>query len=101
MSVLNQSHTAIILTSTCSQENETVPIYEWLLENPSDTEKVEMLAYWIKAKKNWLISLADKITNHSYLICLIGLRFKGIYKNKKDLICIEDYIDGATDVSNF
>ncbi len=98
---LNQLSTGIILTSTCSQNDNILYTREWLLANPSDDEKIEMLSYWIKTNRVWLKSLANQITNHSYLICLIGCQFKGSYKRKKDLACIEDYIVEAADVSNF
>lgn len=99
---LNKLNTHVILTSTCSQSSDTIPSREWVLVNPTDEEKFSMLSYWIQPKnKAWLKSLAHQITNHSYLICLIGYQFKGIYKRKKDLVRIENYIKEAEDVSNF
>lgn len=98
---INNLRTNIILTSTNSQNIDAVQIKEWKLNNPSDDEKIEMLSYWIKTKRAWLVDFANQITNHSYLICLIGHRFKGNYKRKRDLVSINDQIIDAKNVSGY
>src|SRR5699024_429588 len=98
---INNLRTNIILTSTNSQNIDAVQIKEWKLNNPSDDEKIEMLSYWIKTKRAWLVDFANQITNNSYLICLIGHRFKGNYKRKRDLVSINDQIIDAKNVSGY
>ncbi|MDE6019647.1 MAG: hypothetical protein K2H01_01440 [Ruminococcus sp.] len=98
---INKLRTNIILTSTQSQSINAIHITEWRLFNPSNDEKVEMLSHWIKTKRAWLVSFASQITNHSYLICLIGYQYKGNYRRKKDLVSIANQIIGAENVSNY
>lgn len=98
---LNKLRTNIILTSRHSQSISAIHVTEWRLSNPSNDEKVEMLSHWIKTKRAWLVSFASQITNHSYLICLIGYQYKGNYRRKKDLVSIANQIIGAEDVTNY
>ena len=99
---LHDSHVYIILTSTHLLSIDSLTIKTWNLRNPTDDEKLCMLSHWIKVKKlTWLESLATHIANHSYLICLVGQQFQGSYKLKKDILSIQQQIEGASDVSNY
>lgn len=98
---INKLRTNIILTSKHSQSINAIHITEWRLSNPSNDEKVEMLSNWIKTKRAWLVSFASQITNHSYLICLIGYQYKGNYRRKKDLVSIANQIIGTENVTNY
>lgn len=98
---INKLRTNIILTSTHSQSINAIRITEWLLSKPSNDEKVEMLSHWIKTKRAWLVSFANQITNHSYLICLIGYQYKGNYRKKKDLVSIANQVIGAENVNSY
>lgn len=98
---LNQLRTRVILTSKNSIDCNLTNIREWTLTNPTEKEKIAMLNYWIKTKQIWLESISQQITNHSFLICLIGRKFKGTYKYKKELKGLKEYIAGASDISDF
>jgi tetratricopeptide (TPR) repeat protein len=73
----------IILTSTKNYKSAFLDFYE--LHNPNDEEKTEMLSYWIDTRKVWLSLIAKQITNHTYLIVLLGRQYKGVYKTKDEL----------------
>lgn len=102
LEMVNELRTHIILTSTCKFSFDKIRVSEYYLENPNNSEKSEMLAYWINTKKAWIDSIGEQITNHSYLICLVGQKCRGRYSRKKDLeYAINEQLEEVDSVSSY
>lgn len=98
---LHNLHVNIILTSTHNLSISSLTVKYWPLRKPTDDEKIDMLSHWIKTKRTWLESLAARIANHSYLICLVGQQYQGLYKSKRGIENIERSIEGTSSVKTY
>jgi len=79
----NYEQLRTVITSTIAFDFPVISQYP--LSNPTNSEKLDMLTHWIKAKRAWIQDIATKITNHTILVVQFGNKCKGVYKTKKAL----------------